>query len=174
MREALGVPYEPGNHCIFYAVQDANIYFNKRGLTESERNKYQKERQRRVNLFKAISGRTEGKGGRFIVSVPMVLTKLKNYNIEPKEIVCTKDTTEVFAGKNFVRQAGILVRGVDQGEATIELPALFFIEGSEKTKTGHVWFCSDEKKFDEEYNKHIGEGDGIAVVIPLEKNELKD
>lgn len=170
MSEKLGIPYEPGGHCVFYAVQAANVYFNERGLTKTERDIYQRERERRVSVLKALTGVNKGKGGAFIVSVPMTLAKLEKYNIVPKEIICAKETAGILEGKNYVKRAGVDVRKVEEGETIIELPALLFTERDDQ-KEGHVWFCPDEGTFDRDYNVHIKEGDSIGIIVTLMKKE---
>ncbi len=102
MDEAIGIPYEPGNHCVFYAVQAANVYFNNRGLTEAQRGKYKKRKKRKVELLRAITGKNRVMGGGIISPLSMVLSELKKHNIVASQIMCPVDYAEVFDNINFV------------------------------------------------------------------------
>jgi hypothetical protein len=50
------VPYEDGNHCIFYAVQDASLFFNNKPLTIKDRESYQKQRNRIIHIGNVFLG----------------------------------------------------------------------------------------------------------------------
>jgi hypothetical protein len=163
------IPYEDGDHCIFYAVQDANIHFNQQPLAIEDRDKLQRQRERAPGLYKAITGITEERGAWVKLSLGLIMEKLGEINVVPDTIVCTEDTKNMLEGINFIKREDIQFKIVE-GKTQIDFPSLLMME-NDSNEAGHVWFCGSEEDFENDLHKHIGERDTVFLVAHLKKRD---
>jgi hypothetical protein len=169
MSENMPIPYEDGDHCIFYAVQGATTHFNNEGLTTDERDKYQHERGRRLSLYKSITGIEEKKGAWLEISLHMLFAKLDEQGIRPTLITYTEESKGFLEKDNFIKRLGVDFNTIE-GDVDIELPALLMIETENDDAPSHVWFCESPEKYEEDVASHIKPEDSIVAVVNLEKS----
>ncbi len=163
------VPYEYGDHCVFYAVQEANIHFNRMPLTLEDREAFQEERTKRVKLYKAVTGLTEEKGGWLKISLQMLMSKLKEHDIVSDSFLCTEETKRILEGLNFINRENVQLIA-SEGSAVIEFPVVFLVERFEAGEN-HAWFAASSDDYYEKYSMHMSEGDKIVLVAHLIKQE---
>lgn len=161
------IPYEDGGHCGFYAVQEALIHFNQTAMTLEDRKVYERERKRKIELYKAKTGKSEELGAWLIISLNWLLPQLAKHKIIPKKCVCTRDTEKLVKDIGVIKQLETPVEVQKNDEYTdLEFPSLFFIERNNST---HVWFCPDEETFNKEEAENKSDEDNYVMMIPMEK-----
>lgn len=160
------VHYEDADHCAFYAVQAALIHFNQRVLKPEDRDGFQEKRKRQVKLWKDSTGLEERRGAWIETSLAFLLPELSKEGIVPVKIVCTKNTENLIKDVEEVKKSKAVFQK-EEGEADLEFPSFFLIEGSDSP---HVWFCPDEETFDEEEVFHKEAGDRYVMMILLKKH----
>jgi hypothetical protein len=159
------VPYEHGDHCIFYALQAANVHFNRRGLTIEDRSRVKKKADRLSHLYRAITGREEELGASLKLSLNFMLPRLEQLGIEPTNFVCLGETKGLIDQLRVVKKTDAKFKL--GGNATFSLPALLFIDRADGT---HTWFCPDKESWESEKQRHIKEeSDNIVLILPLER-----
>lgn len=160
------VPYEIGDHCIFYAVQDANIHFNQKPLTVDDRKKFQMERDERPRIHKAITGIAEEENLTWLkLTLQMLFTKLEEHNIVPDFVLCSKETEEMIKDINFIKRQNIQIRSVE-GSVDIEFPVVLLVQ---RDAQSHVWFAESENDFDTKRDIHMKKGDKFVLAAHLIK-----
>jgi len=167
--QALPTPYEDGDHCIFYAVQDASMFFNDSPMSKLDRDKYKLQRERILTLYKAITGTDEKLGGWLQISAAFILSKLKLKGIVPEKLICSNGTKEIIESvKTLSRQKFKYSLSTDDEGIDIQLPALFFLEGNDGH---HVWFAGNIDEFNEKHPMHTREGDSVVLMAELRLSE---
>ncbi|MFH1648902.1 MAG: hypothetical protein ABIA11_04240 [Patescibacteria group bacterium] len=167
------VPYEDGDRCIFYAVQDASMYFNKRPLAVEDRGRYQQQRERGLNIYKSITGVTEELGGELKVSLGIVMSRLAENNIVSDTFYCGKDVKDILCDLNYIKRENIQFK-VSEGYTEVSYPAIFIIGlgyDSDDEDLGHVWFCESQEDFDKNRNNHMSKDDSVILCAHLKKRE---
>ena len=170
MSEQKPVPYESGGDCLFYAVQAATMYFDNFPLTVDDRVEYIEEGQNRIRLLRAITGKDEVMAGEIMLSLQMILTKLRANQIYPTELLCVDGLDEIIEELHFVKRNEIPVKSVNSIQLS-KLPGLIIItpNNRECEERSHVWFCSDSKDYIDNSLLHKSDSEGIVMVIPLER-----
>lgn len=170
LRNSEPVPYEDGDHCIFYAVQAASQFFNKKPLTKGERDRYQYDRGRREKLLKKFVGKESWLGGDLQLSVSILINKLREKDIEPRKYIISEDSRQIIESIAQVRRGGVPIESVPGGSSLdFELPAMMVTQ--REGDVGHVWCPTTEEELDQDYEEHIGEGDRVVLVVELQKRE---
>ena len=164
------VPYEDGNHCIFYAVQDASIYFNQKPLKVEDRDKIGRQKDRAPSIYLSITGLKEEKGGWFKLSMGILMENLRENGIVPDKIWCIQDAKEVLENLNFIKRENICVKAVS-GSVEIEYPSILVIQAGKNREGNHVWFCKSQEDYEKDYNGHVCKGDNIILAAHLKKME---
>lgn len=160
------VPYEDGDHCAFFAIQEASLFFNKQPLTRKELMDYQAERTRRIDITEKVLGNIKSYHW-LTISLRFVASKLETKGISISNIFCAEDTKNVLEKDGFVKRSGIPISQAEEnGDIEIDFPALIF---TSRPTESHVWCCISEEKFDQDYGMHIGLKDSIVLVARLEK-----
>jgi hypothetical protein len=162
------VPYEDGDHCIFFAVQEATMHFNKKPLTRSELVDYQSSRIRHTVLAQRILGDVKSK--HFITSsLRIISTKLGEHGIRISKIHCDPGNKQFLETDHFIKRSGIDVENVGRdGELELSYPSLLIIQSSDQD-TPHVWCVTSSERFKSDFNQHIGPKDKIVLATNLEK-----
>jgi hypothetical protein len=159
--------YEEGGHCLFYALQAANEYFNGGGLSSGSREWIKKRNSRLEQLYRSITNSDEVRGGTLATSLAEIVPKLHELGIVPNTVVCTAPVVEELQSHAVIRNLHMTYRLADETEA--EFPILVFNYRPDETPHGHVWFAGS----DEEYNvgKEMEERpqDKTIMIMSLKK-----
>lgn len=163
------LPYEDGDHCAFYAVQEALIHFNQSSLNLPTRTKFEQERLERIELYKKISGVDHELGAPLKLSLTWLLPKLEKEGIIPTKFVCADITRHVIENtKQLNRYSGIIRELADHAKTNANelFPALFFLEREDGP---HVWFCPDKKTFASDQRFHKRPTDRYVLIAKMAK-----
>lgn len=161
--------YEDGDHCIFYAVQEANLFFNHRPLTVEEREAFQKERTKRPKLLRALRRATNESSNWIQLSLQMVMSKLKEQGIVMDSILCGENTLEALKELNFINRQNIPIN-LATSDSQVEVPAVFLVDCAEEGAT-HVWFAESVQDYYTKKDMHMAENDTIILAAHLVKQE---
>jgi len=163
------LPYEDGDDCAFYAIQEALIHFNHTALDLPTRTKFQEERIKQVNLYKKIAGVDNELGAYLKISLAWLLPKLEKAGIVPERFVCTDSTRQIIESSKQLRKYESLIHEQHENakaKADPLFPALFFLEREDGE---HVWFCPDAKTFKKDEQYHKGSKDYYVLIAKMKK-----
>jgi hypothetical protein len=164
--EVQPVTYENGDHCIFYTVQDAKMFFYNKPLTTEDRNIYQTQRKRIVDIARGFMGDTISLHW-VTASLRILIQRLEENSISISEINCGKRIEEFLEKDNAIKRNSIPIHGIE-GNFKIEFPSLIIMQ--EKGGPGHVWCTTSDEEFRKDYSKHVSSNSVIGIVAKLEKS----
>lgn len=164
------VPYEDGNHCIFYAIQNATMFFYNKPLTVDERDEYQSQNERFVKISKYfLKDRVSTHW--LTLSLRIIADRLGKKSISITKIICEEETKKFLENDNFIKRSNIPITGVKpNSEIELEFPSLIITHGNNGLGNPHVWCPTSEEEFNKNYSKHISALDNINVVATIEKS----
>lgn len=162
------VPYEDGDHCIFYAVQEASMYFSNLPLTVEDRSKYKQQTNRFQHLSEIVVQHDNPSLKWLTSSLRNIYPRLKSVGVSIEKIYCDTDTKQEIEDDNFFKRSNFLIES-QEGEFEVDMkyPVLLYINRENDT---HVWCCVSEEKFKNNYDKNIGPNDTVVLVATLKKD----
>ena len=160
------IPYEFGDHCLFYAVQDAKMFFYNKPLTLENRSTYQTQRERIINIAKGFMG-NEKTLHWVTISLRILIGKLEENSISISEINCDQKLEGFLEKDNAIKRNNIPIH-VREGKFEIEFPSLIIMQDA--NLEGHVWCTTSEEEFKKDYSTHILPDSKIGIVAKLEKS----
>ncbi len=169
------IPYEDGDHCIFYAVQAAVGHFVKESMTYEERKQYQYERGKRAELLKKIMGKESSLGIGILMSLSMIVNKLKDKRIEPAKFYGISQVKALVESVGQIKRMNIPFDCTEDSEGIdeFELPAIFFIE-TPREEADHVWCPTTEEELERDLSSHIREDDKVVLIMELRESSRND
>ena len=151
--------HQDGNHCIFYAAQDANIYFNRQGLSSGIRDELQiKVEQTEERFLEA--------------SVIFALEILDKNRITSSGIFCAYENAQELEQSPIVRNKGIPITPMETTKGLIAPEPLILIVADENGGNPHMWFCRDNDMWENERQKHMEETNEIVAIITLKRKNF--
>jgi hypothetical protein len=145
------LPYEEGNHCMFYAAQDALLHFQDRGLTSEVRKRFKTDE----NL------RQQTQSGRVYEAAIEYLSSFLN-----EQGINTDHNSDPVVER-------LPLRGHSQRKILmpqVEFPGLVF---SFAPGLGHVWFSPSREGYIERYEDQMPVNSIIASTIALSLTSSK-
>jgi hypothetical protein len=163
------VPYEDGDHCVFYAVQEASLFFRNQPLSKVDQSKYKKERERLIRLGKIIIGKDTEDGHWLTASLRFTHAKLSTIGVSISSLACSNETRQFLEQDNFIKRSGTPINVKEIGKKfNLVYPVLLYIQAGDKSS--HVWCCVSPEKFTSDHHKHIPPNNRIILVANLRKN----
>lgn len=162
------VPYEYGDDCIFYAVQEASMFFNNLPLTGEDRSKFKKKTEKFQHLSEVLVEHGTPSLKWLTASLRNIYPYLKSRGISIEKFYCDTDTKQEIEDDNFFKRSNFQIES-QEGEFEVDMkyPVLLYINREDDT---HVWCCVSEEKFQNNYDKNIGPEDSVVLVATLKKN----
>lgn len=158
------VPYEEGNHCIFYAVQAASMYFNGEPLTLEDRSQYQRE------ITEYNSRLTENDFGT-LLTLEMVMTKLRPKRIVPRRFIAIREDRVHL--QHFLAQGRIPFQAFEDSMSFCP-PVMAFTEPPAEeiaSRLPHVWFVPSSISWFTQRSKHMRNDDFLVLMMELGKDQ---
>ncbi len=162
-------PYEPGNHCIFYAVQDANLFFNGTGLPREQRDTFKKNQPRIDALIRKLNpGQDTEQPISFLKrSLVYTLKMLDRERITSPGIYCAPNVASVLSEASFIKRRGIPVASVDNTrDYIVSTPAIIVTDRPQQGDC-HMWFCRDDQMWREGFQKHMDKSIDVLIAVIL-------
>lgn len=161
------VPYEDGDHCIFYAVQAASMFFNNQPLTLKDRHEYGEMHSRTVDWAnKLVDKNSDYFTISLLVALRNIHSKLKDMSIFISSVSGTEDILKPIEQDNFIKREKINTKVVnEEDDIDLKFPVLIFSHN----KTGfHVWCPTSEQEFNEDIDKNVTKA-GIILTAQLQR-----
>jgi hypothetical protein len=158
------VPYAEGNHCIFYAVQAASMYFNKEPLTLKDRLQYQRE------IAEYNSRLTENDFGT-LLTLEIILSKLRPRRIIPTKLIAIRDDRLHYL--NLLEQANVQYQAFEDS-MSFRPPVMVFTEPPVEDvpdRLPHVWFVPSRVSWVTQKRKHMRDEDYLVLMMELDRDK---
>lgn len=161
-------PYEDGDHCMFYALQDASLFFRQKDLDTEYREQLANLRDRGPQIARAITGKDEIPGEGTRLSLFHIARKLKKMDISPTRFICQDPIHELIKDTPFFRNIGLQIE--KSANVKMDYPVMIFTANN-STGQRHVWFCKDKNDFDQNNKSHLIENDEMVGFLFFNKHE---
>ena len=145
-------PYQSGDHCEFYAFQEAALHFKGISISKNTRTEMQQEKE---YLTRIVLKHFDIKGAGEAGSLAIILPRLQAIGIQPKQLTTLESKADIIietmkeCGVNFTEAPNIVK---SEAEITVKLPALI-VQTTPESNAGHIWFCKDKTAFQTEMTR---------------------
>lgn len=163
-------PYVDDNHCVFYGLQEANIHFNKKGLSAELGDNLKEGYGRRKHLWNLITGDEQIDGGVLLSTLPVVIAELKKLGIGVKKAYCSESTKGIIQAHATLRRFDLSYKIENGTNGTfVEFPIICFYGPRQPDMPGHVWFAGTLEDYQNKIDANTRSFGDLELVLELKK-----